>query len=268
MLRSAESPAPMTPDARVGFPDPMARPRWAKHSVASVFRTVGSRTVLARSWDRLLYCCGGAALLSLTVWCLFPRSEELALFAWLMFLTSGPTSTFLPSASEPILMAFGKLYSPLLLALIGVAAIALVEWLNYRVFGAVLLARRMDKVRTARITRWLMACFGVLPFTTVMIAAFTPIPFWLARCCAVLSHYPMPRFILATAIGRFPRVWLIATVGTLLPVTSATILTVGGVVVLVAGAVAVARRRKSTTAVAPTTAEAPAAFAVPLPSRR
>lgn len=175
---------------------------------------------------------------------LLPGSAELTVFAWVMFLTSGPFSTFWPSASEPMLLAFGQLYAPFLLALIGVAAIALVEWLNYRVFGAVLLARRLEKVRSARLTRWVMKWFAVLPFTTVVIAALTPIPFWLVRCCAVLAHYPMPRFILATALGRFPRLWLIAAMGSLLPVSTATILTVGGLVVLGAGAAAAMSRRR------------------------
>jgi membrane protein YqaA with SNARE-associated domain len=185
-----------------------------------------------------------------------------------MFLTSGPFSTFLPSASEPILMAFGKLHSPLLLALIGVSAIALVEWLNYRVFGAVLMARQMEKVRSAGMTRWVMAGFTVLPFPTIVVAALTPIPFWLARCCAVISGYPMPRFILGTAIGRFPRIWLIATIGTFLPVTGATILLVGGVIVLAAGAVVVAQRRRSPTMVTPTTVPALSGLDAPAPSKR
>lgn len=226
-----------------GFEAPPDRLPHRGRSVLKALRELGSRRILDRSWDQLLYCCGGAALMSVTVWWLFPGSEELAVFAWLMFLTSGPFSTFLPSASEPILLAFGKLYPPLLLALLGVAAIALVEWLNYRVFGAVLLARRMEKVRAARVTRWVMRWFEIQPFGTVVIAAMTPIPFWLARCCAVISRYPMPRFIVATAVGRFPRIWLIAAAGTLLPVSSTAILTVGGVLVLVAGAAEASRRR-------------------------
>ncbi|MDH3456612.1 MAG: VTT domain-containing protein [Gemmatimonadota bacterium] len=227
----------------------------AWRSSGSWLRAAASRAVVNQSWDQLLYCCGGAAVMSLAIWWVFPGAAELAAFAWLMFFTSGPASTFLPSASEPILMAFGKLYSPLLLAAIGVAAIALVEWVNYRVFGAVLLARRLDRVRSARLTHSVMAWFDLQPFATVVIAAFTPVPFWVARCCAVISLYPMPRFIAATALGRFPRIWLIATVGTLLPFTSSAILAGGGVVILGAGAAAAIgrRRRRSVNATEPAT---------------
>jgi membrane protein YqaA with SNARE-associated domain len=232
-------------------------PQPGRYPILGTVRSWGQRQVLAKSWDQLLYGCGAAALLSLGLWLAVPDLSELSVFAWLMFLTSGPFSTFLPSASEPILMAFGKLYSPLLLAGIGVCAIALVEWLNYRVFGAVLLAKQMDRVRSAGVTRQLMAWFDVLPFATVVIASLTPLPFWLARCCAVITHYPMGRFILATAIGRFPRIWLIATIGALLPVTSATIVTVGAVIVLAAGVVAVAQRRRSSNMVVSTTAPIP-----------
>lgn len=251
-----------------GFEAPPGRAFPGGRSVIQALRELGSRRILDRSWDQLLYCCAGAALMSVTVWWLFPESEELAVFAWLMFLTSGPFSTFLPSASEPILLAFGKLYPPLLLALLGVSAIALVEWLNYRVFGAVLLARRLEKVRSARVTRWVMRWFEILPFGTVVVAALTPIPFWLARCCAVIAHYPMPRFIVATAIGRFPRIWLIAAAGTLLPVSSAAILTVGGVLVLVGGVVGVSRRRLAGDDGSRATVEPPIALQASTDARR
>jgi membrane protein YqaA with SNARE-associated domain len=260
--------AEYVPAGMSGFETPPEPPPHRGRSVLRTLRELGARRILDRSWDQLLYCCGGAALTSVTVWWLFPGSEELAVFAWLMFLTSGPFSTFLPSASEPILLAFGKLYPPLLLALLGVAAIALVEWLNYRVFGAVLLARRMEKVRSARVTGWVMRWFEIQPFGTVVIAALTPIPFWLARCCAVISHYPMPRFIVATAIGRFPRIWLIAAAGTLLPVSSTAILTVGGVLVLVAGAAGASRRRAARVRTEQGPADAPAVFQDLMEARR
>jgi membrane protein YqaA with SNARE-associated domain len=214
-------------------------------------RRTASRPVLNRSWDLMMYCCGAAALMTLLACWLHPPCTELAVFTWLMFFTSGPASTFLPSASEPILMAFGKLYPPTALAALGVGGIALVEWVNYRVFGAVMHTDPLARVRCARFTRRITAWFAAQPFATTAVAALTPIPFWIVRICGVLAKYPMRRFILATVIGRFPRIWLFAFLGTALPFSSSAILLGGGVAVLVAVVVAASRRRRSGLATAP-----------------
>ena len=208
-------------------------------------RRVAARPVLNRSWDLMLYCCGAAAVATLFVCLLVPASTELAVFTWLMFFTSGPTATFLPSASEPILMAFGTLYPATLLAGLGVAAIALVEWINYRVFGAVMHTEAMARARSARFTRRVTAWFAVQPFATIVVSAFTPIPFWFVRICGVLAHYSMPRFILATALGRAPRVWLFAFLGTALSLRGSVILLVGALVVLTGAIVGASKRKRS-----------------------
>jgi hypothetical protein len=68
------------------------------------------RPIAPKAWNALLYCCGGAAAACVGAYLLVPSVSELAVFASLMFFTSGPFSTFLPAASEPILVAFGKLH--------------------------------------------------------------------------------------------------------------------------------------------------------------
>ena len=209
-------------------------------------RRTAVRPVLDRSWDPLLYCVAAAAAITLLIAVLMPVWGELALFTSLMFVTSSPVSTFLPSASEPILIVFGKIYPPLLLGSLGVVGIALAEWVNYRVFGTVLHARKLSKVRSAKLTRLLVRWFDVQPFATVAVSALTPIPFWIARTCAVLAKYPMSRFILATAVGRFPRIFAIALLGTVLPISTSAVWAGAGVLLLVCVLVAsYARRRRA-----------------------
>ncbi len=209
-------------------------------------RRTAVRPVLDRSWDPLLYCVAAAAATTLLISVVAPDWGELALFTSLMFVTSSPVSTFLPSASEPILIVFGKLYSPLLLGSLGVVGIALAEWVNYRVFETVLHARKLSKVRSSKLMRHLVRWFALQPFATVAVSALTPIPFWIARTCAVLAKYPMSRFILATAVGRFPRICAIALLGTVLPISTPAVWAGAGVLLLVCVLVAsVARRRRA-----------------------
>ncbi len=194
---------------------------------------MATRPLLDESWDLMLRCCMVLAALTGVVCLAVPACAELAIFAWLMFVTSGPTATFLPSASEPVLMLFGRLHSPWMLASLAVAAIAIVEWVNYRVFDAVLGARMMSAVRSATLTRTLTRWFRASPFATTVVGALTPVPFWGVRVCAVTAGYSMPRFIVATVVGRFPRVWLFAFLGAALPTGQSILLLVAGIVVVV-----------------------------------
>jgi uncharacterized membrane protein YdjX (TVP38/TMEM64 family) len=91
-----------------------------------------------------------------------------------------------------------------------------------------------------RAVRW----FGVQPFWTVVLCAFTPIPFWMARTCAVVVHYPLARFALATVIGRFPRMYLWALLGSAVPFSVPQIAITGAIVVVLLAAVAAQRGRR------------------------
>lgn len=203
------------------------------------------RPIAPPSWNSMLYCCGGAAVMCLLSYALFPEVSELVVFASLMFFTSSPCSTFLPAASEPILMVFAKLHPPLLLAGVGVSGIALAEWVNYRVFGAVLHAPRLAAVREAHLMRQATKWFNLLPFWTTAVCALSPFPFWIARTCAVVARYPLTRFALATVLGRFPRIFLIALLGSALPFSGPQIALGGGAFVAVLALLAVRRARRA-----------------------
>lgn len=185
------------------------------------------RVIAPPEWDRLLRCCGAAAAVCIAVYVVAPRAGELVVFVALMFLTNGPSGTFLPSASEPILMAYGRLHSPFLLAGLGSVGIALAEWVNYRLFDVVLHAQRLGAVRESRVTKRVTAWYRTSPALTVAMCALTPIPFWVARTCSVLTGYPFGRHLAATVIGRLPRIWLIAAVGMAIPLHPAQLLLVG-----------------------------------------
>jgi uncharacterized membrane protein YdjX (TVP38/TMEM64 family) len=190
------------------------------------------RVIAPPQWDRMLHCCGAAAAVCIGVYLLAPSAADLVAFVAIMFVTNGPTGTFLPSASEPILLAYGKLYSPFLLACVGSAGVALAEWVNYRLFDVVLHARQLESVRASRITKRVTAWYRVSPAGTVALCALTPIPFVIARACSVLTGYPFGRHLAATVVGRFPRMWLVALAGTAMPFHPAQMMLAGLVVAL------------------------------------
>jgi len=175
------------------------------------------RVIAPRKWDLLLRCCGVSAALCIAVYLLLPAVGDLAMFTALMFLAAGPWGTFLPSTAEPIQIAYGTLYPPLLLAALSMPGVALAEWINYRLFDVVVHARQLESVRSAGITRRVTRWFKIAPALTIAVWAFSPVPFWMARTCSVLAGYPFGRHVVATMVGRFPRIWLVALFGSALP---------------------------------------------------
>src|SRR5213076_812706 len=79
--------------------------------------------------------------------------------------------------------------------------------------------------------RWSVAAFQRAPFWTTAIVILSPIPDSAVRVLAPLARYPLPKFLGAVALGRFPRLLLIAGVGGLVPVPTWGLL--GGGVALV-----------------------------------
>ena len=212
-------------------------------------------------WTLMLRCCGVAALLALLLSVLVPSTSDLAAFFTIMLFACGPTSAFLPAASEPVLLAFGSFYPPLLLATIGTVAVFTVEFLNYKMFDAILHCNQLQKLRDCSTTCWLIRWFEKLPFATVATAAFSPIPFWIARTCAVLSHYSIPRYMSATVLGRFLRLYAICAIGSALSVSPAAALLVAAALILVVGGIAFIRKtlkKQSSTVISLRTDQPPA----------
>jgi uncharacterized membrane protein YdjX (TVP38/TMEM64 family) len=140
----------------------------------------------------------------------------LGAFALIAAWCHGPASPFLPVAFEPVLLVYGRIYPPLVVAVVGTAASIVAEAVNYLGYGYLLRSRRLRRIQqvSSRVTTW----FARHPFLTCVLAASTPIPDWSVRILGALARYPARRYLLAFAIGRVPKFWVIATVGQVLQI--------------------------------------------------
>ena len=198
------------------------------------------RPVAPQEWDRLLRATGLVGIAAILVVEFAPSApiRDFAVFFSLALFLNGPLTPLTPIGFEPVLMAFGQLYPPIVVAAVGVAAQMLVEVMNYHLYNAALRSALMTKIRTSRLVRWTIEQFGVQPFATIVFCALTPMPFWIVRIAAPLANYPIGRYLAAIALGRLPRYWFYATLGMMVPISGALILKVGlGVTVLVAGVI-------------------------------
>jgi uncharacterized membrane protein YdjX (TVP38/TMEM64 family) len=189
-----------------------------------------------RRWDLILRATGLAGVLGIALVLLVPGSAVLVWFAVMALPANGPLSPLIPAAFEPLIMEAAKYEHPLWVSLVGLGAYMFTEYLNWHLYGWALRRDRLSAVASSRWTRWGIRRFTRAPFTTVVVFAFTPLPFWVARCLAILDGYSVARFMAATAVGRFPRILIYAWLGAVLqlPTVVLAIIAVGAVLVAIA----------------------------------
>jgi hypothetical protein len=203
------------------------------------------RVVALPAWDPLLWAAGGVAVLGILLASFVPPASELAVLFSLALLANGPFSMFLPATVEPMVMVFARLYPWTVVAGVATLSAVLAEYADYRIFTGILMSKRLDRARRSRLARFIVWTFGKSPFLAIVIGALTPVPFWLVRISAVLAGYPVSRYLVGVALGRFPRFLAYAALATVLPVTDAQLAWVGiGLTVVFAAVIWLRGRRQ------------------------
>jgi membrane protein YqaA with SNARE-associated domain len=118
-----------------------------------------------------------------------------------------------PAPHEPVLIYFGKVYAPWLVALVSGLGTLVVEAVNYSAFGSIADARPLRRVVRSTLMSRLLALFSRQPFLALLVGGLAPLPFYPFRFLVVLARYPRWRYLTAVAIARFPRFYLIALFG-------------------------------------------------------
>jgi membrane protein YqaA with SNARE-associated domain len=145
---------------------------------------------------------------------------------WVLFLYSFP-SEFLVGLvpHEPVLIFFGDVHSPLVVALVAVVSTVMAEGLNYSFFGlfydmpAFRAALEKDSVRK------IADLFNRAPFLAILVAGFTPVPFFPVRFLVVIAEYPVWKYMAGVFLSRAPRFYLLAMFGSFFDVPGALLAT-------------------------------------------
>ncbi len=164
-------------------------------------------------WDGIVRGSGAAALLAIPLVLLQPTTAALVAFVLVTVWVNGPISPFLPATYEPILMMYGRLYPPLLIAFLGILGTIYIEYLNYRFYRRIIHSNALNGVRESRTVRQLDSLFRRAPFFTVWLCSWSPLPYWSVRFLSPLANFPASRHLFATFLGRFPRLWFFAALG-------------------------------------------------------
>lgn len=215
-------------------------------------RSIWTRRYGTPAWDAVIRGSGVLGLLAIPLVLAAPATAGMVVFALIAIWMNGPSSVVVPAGFEPMLLLFGKLYDPLLVALVGTLAATYIEFFNYHMFRGVLGLSALRPLRDSRLTQWAVALFERQPFLAVWTIAWAPIPFTVARILSAIAAYPVERHLLAVTLGRFPRFWLFAVLGDTLDIPSLVVWGFLGLMLLLGTSVVVWRwRRRRAPAVPP-----------------
>ena len=194
-------------------------------------------------WDAVLRATGVIGVLALYPTYRWPSVAGLVGFFCVTLFLSGPTTVVVPAAFEPLLMVTGRAYPPLLVALVAVTGNLYMDYVNYHIFGAAIRHPRLERAKSSHLVQRILALFQRMPFFAVWLCSWSPIPYWIVSTLAPLSRYPMRKYLLATLLGRFPRVWFFASLGLVVPFSSQVLVTYIACAIAVGIAVMAWKRR-------------------------
>jgi len=138
------------------------------------------------------------------------RSKSL----WVLFFYSFPSEFLIAIVPhEPVLLYFGKFYKPLTVAIVAVIGTVMTEALNYSAFKFVTDNSIFKKIHQGKMGTKIVELFKKAPFVALLVAGFTPVPFYPFRFLVVLARYPLVKYLLAVFLSRTPRFFILALAG-------------------------------------------------------
>jgi membrane protein YqaA with SNARE-associated domain len=108
---------------------------------------------------------------------------------------------------------YGKTVNLWLLASAATMGTLAAAFLDYKFFATLLNLSYSKKYKSNSAYKKAHYWFYKAPFISLLVAGFTPIPFYIFKFMALSSRYPLRKYMLAVALGRFPRYCLLAFLG-------------------------------------------------------
>ncbi|UCC38212.1 MAG: VTT domain-containing protein [Candidatus Aminicenantes bacterium] len=159
------------------------------------------------------------------------RSKNL----WVLFFYSFPSEFLIAIVPhEPVLLYFGKFYQPLTVAIVAVISTVMTEALNYSAFKFVTDSSFFKKIQHRKFVTKIVDLFNKAPFIALLVAGFTPIPFYPFRFLVVLAHYPWVKYLLAVFLSRTPRFFIFALLGHMIKIPDYLLVVIFFILILVA----------------------------------
>jgi membrane protein YqaA with SNARE-associated domain len=128
---------------------------------------------------------------------------------WFYFAYMTVACTFFPLPTPQVAMDYGERFSPMLAAILGGIGSCISGLIDYTLVTVVFRYEKITRIKKTRTYINIERLFRKAPFVTLVIAAFTPIPFEPVKLLACATRYNRIKFVLAIFVGRTPRYFLL-----------------------------------------------------------
>lgn len=115
---------------------------------------------------------------------------------------------------EPVLLFVGKLHNVFLVVLAAGVGTFIAGFIDYETLTPALKHKTIKNLYHGKqFYRKSVSLFYKAPFWVIVIAAFSPIPYYPFKLLSIASSYPEGRYLCALLVGRVPRYFLLAYAG-------------------------------------------------------
>lgn len=150
----------------------------------------------------------------------FPIRQGLNLLGYFAYMTISTTFIPLPTPQMVIYYGinYGETFSPFLIALVGgigscIGCMIDYTLLSYAVEYASKKSEKFVRLKAARTYRYTARVFNKVAFLSLVLAAFTILPFEPVKFLAIVTRYNRLKYIFSIFIGRVPRYFILAKIG-------------------------------------------------------
>ncbi len=133
---------------------------------------------------------------------------------WVVFFYSIPSNCAISLfPHEPVLVWYGKFVSYWHISIVATIGTLVAAYLDYKFFVPILNLSYSTKYKSRRLYKRAHYWFYKIPFISLIIAGVSPIPFFPFKFMVFSSKYSLWKYLLALAVGRLPRYFLLAFAG-------------------------------------------------------
>jgi len=152
----------------------------------------------------------GFILTLLVLWLTIPalrNSKSLIV----LFFYSFPSQFLIATVPhEPVFLYFSKYHPILIVTLVAIAGTLITEFINYTALHYSSEFSAVKKISNSKFVDRLIMLFNKSPFVALLVAGFSPVPFYPFRFLVVFAEYPRSKYILAVFLSRTPRFLMLA----------------------------------------------------------
>ena len=177
--------------------------KWFSH------RIFGFRAIRGE-WRILALGITAYSFITFFIFLFLPYQRGLDLLKFFVYMTAG--TTFIPLPTPTWVMLYGGRFNPVLIAFVGSIGTAMACLPDYPLISSALRYEKIAKLKTTKTYQFSIRFFYKVPFISLVIAAFTPIPWEPLRFLAAATRYKRFRYILSVFLGRAPRYFLLAKI--------------------------------------------------------